>query len=343
MIAEADNVCASCGRWASRSTAMGSDTSTAISNLLLVTGNYMRPGTGAYPLRGHNNVQGASDHGSMPNTCRAINRSNDPEVRARVRSGLGREAADAPRDWTTTKWSTRSTRASSRSMYLIGEEMSLVDSNAELCCETPSRSSSSSSCRTFSSATRADLPTWCCPPPRAWKKKARSPAPSGAFSGFIRCSSRWAGAGPIGGSSATWPTARARIGTTSIHRRSWTKMAAVTPMFAGVTYERLEGYKSLQWPVAADGTDQPLLYTKEFAFPGRQGAAVSARLDRADRTARRRIRPAPEQRPAARTFPRREPDVPRGRHSREDAGHVCRGLARTGRRARHRRRNVGSN
>jgi predicted molibdopterin-dependent oxidoreductase YjgC len=38
-------------------------------------------------------------------------------------------------------------------------------------------------------------------------------------------------------------------------------------MFAGVTYERLEGYKSLQWPVAADGTDQPLLYTKRFAFP----------------------------------------------------------------------------
>jgi formate dehydrogenase major subunit len=34
-----------------------------------------------------------------------------------------------------------------------------------------------------------------------------------------------------------------------------------------VSYERLEGYKSLQWPVAADGTDQPLLYTEKFAFP----------------------------------------------------------------------------
>ncbi len=34
-----------------------------------------------------------------------------------------------------------------------------------------------------------------------------------------------------------------------------------------MTYERLEGYKSLQWPVAADGTDQPLLYTKQFNFP----------------------------------------------------------------------------
>jgi formate dehydrogenase major subunit len=38
-------------------------------------------------------------------------------------------------------------------------------------------------------------------------------------------------------------------------------------MFAGVTYERLAGYKSLQWPVAADGADQPLLYTEKFAFP----------------------------------------------------------------------------
>jgi formate dehydrogenase major subunit len=38
-------------------------------------------------------------------------------------------------------------------------------------------------------------------------------------------------------------------------------------MFAGVTYERLEGFKSLQWPVAPDGTDQPLLYTKEFSLP----------------------------------------------------------------------------
>ena len=45
------------------------------------------------------------------------------------------------------------------------------------------------------------------------------------------------------------------------------EIAALCPLYAGVTYERLEGYKSLQWPVAADGTDQPLLYTKGFAFP----------------------------------------------------------------------------
>src|SRR4051812_34369368 len=82
MIADAKSVCA---LWAMGVTqhSNGSDTSTAISNLLLVTGNYMRPGTSAYPLRGHNNVQGASDHGAMPNFLPGYQSVDDPEVRAR--------------------------------------------------------------------------------------------------------------------------------------------------------------------------------------------------------------------------------------------------------------------
>ena len=45
------------------------------------------------------------------------------------------------------------------------------------------------------------------------------------------------------------------------------EIASLTPLFAGVNYQRLEGYQSLQWPVHADGTGEPLLYTKRFAFP----------------------------------------------------------------------------
>src|SRR5260370_22442419 len=83
MIAEAESVCI---LWAMGVTqhSMGSDTSTAISNLLLVTGNYMRPGTGAYPLRGHNNVQGASDHGAMPNSLPGYQSVDATAVRARL-------------------------------------------------------------------------------------------------------------------------------------------------------------------------------------------------------------------------------------------------------------------
>jgi formate dehydrogenase major subunit len=44
------------------------------------------------------------------------------------------------------------------------------------------------------------------------------------------------------------------------------EVASLTPMFAGVSYERLEGYKSLIWPVDEEGIDMPMLYEKEFHF-----------------------------------------------------------------------------
>src|SRR6202008_1467016 len=65
------------------------------------------------------------------------------------------------------------------------------------------------------------------------------------------------------------------------------EIASLTPLFAGVTYERLEGYKSLQWPVAADGTDEPLLYVKRFPFPDGKArlhpVAMSSPAEPADR------------------------------------------------------------
>jgi formate dehydrogenase major subunit len=128
MIAEAEGVCV---LWAMGVTqhVAGSDTSTAISNLLLITGNYMQPGRGAYPLRGHNNVQGASDHGAMPNFLPGYQSVDDSEVRARF------EAA-----WRVTLPSSKGLdnhemveaihEGKLKAMYLFGEDMSLVDSNA---------------------------------------------------------------------------------------------------------------------------------------------------------------------------------------------------------------------
>ena len=45
------------------------------------------------------------------------------------------------------------------------------------------------------------------------------------------------------------------------------EVASLTPMFAGVSYERLEGYKSLQWPVEKNGKDSPVLFTEKFPSP----------------------------------------------------------------------------
>ena len=110
MIAEADGVCVC---WAMGVTHhyIGSDTSTAISNLLLLTGNFIRHGAGSYPLRGHNNVQGVSDMGAVPDRVSGYQSIADPEVHSRFeRAGMRR--FPRPVAWTIMKWSTRSSMAS---------------------------------------------------------------------------------------------------------------------------------------------------------------------------------------------------------------------------------------
>ena len=77
---------------------------------------------------------------------------------------------------------------------------------------------------------------------------------------------------PIGESKADWQitwnwrTAWAPHWTYTHPADIMAEVASLSEMFAGVTYDRLTGFQSLQWPVAPDGTDQPLLYTKSFIF-----------------------------------------------------------------------------
>jgi predicted molibdopterin-dependent oxidoreductase YjgC len=45
------------------------------------------------------------------------------------------------------------------------------------------------------------------------------------------------------------------------------EIAEMTPRYAGISHERV-GRGGLQWPVAPDGTDTPILYEREFELPG---------------------------------------------------------------------------
>jgi len=264
MIADAERVCI---LWAMGVTqhSNGSDTSTAISNLLLVTGNYMRPGTGAYPLRGHNNVQGAGDHGAMPNFLPGYQPVDDPEVRRRFEDG-----------WNVPLPSTKGLdnhemvdaihQGKLKAMYLFGEEMSLVDSNANYVNDAFSKLEFFVVQDIFFSATCkfADVVLPACP----------SLEKEGTFTSTERRVQRlYQVFEPTEDSRPDWQIVQQvanRLGA------SWTyqhpsevmdEIASLTPMFVGVNYRRLEGYKSLQWPVTANGADEPLLYTKRFHFP----------------------------------------------------------------------------
>jgi formate dehydrogenase major subunit len=243
----------------------GSDTSTAISNLLLVTGNYMRPGTGAYPLRGHNNVQGASDHGSMPNELPGYQSVDDPEVRGRFEAAW-RVTLPATKGLDNHQMVEAIHEGKLKAMYLIGEEMSIVDSNAN-------HVSAAFEKLHFFVVQDPFFSTTC-----RFADVVLPAAPSlekeGTFTSTERRIQRlYQVFEPLEGSLPDWKIIQHvanHLGAGWRYQHPsevMDEIASLTPLFAGVSYERLEGYKSLQWPVAADGTDEPLLYTKHFAFP----------------------------------------------------------------------------
>jgi formate dehydrogenase major subunit len=62
----------------------------ALCNLALASGNIGRPGTGINPLRGQNNVQGASDAGAIPNYFSGYQRLDDPALQALHQQITGR-------------------------------------------------------------------------------------------------------------------------------------------------------------------------------------------------------------------------------------------------------------
>ncbi len=265
MIAEAGSVCI---LWAMGVTQhiAGSDTSTAISNLLLATGNYMRPGTGAYPLRGHNNVQGASDHGAMPNFFPGYQRVDDAAIREKferawnvtlpAKPGLNNhQMIDAIHDGRL------------KAMYVFGEEMSLVDSNANYVAQALSKLDFFVMQDIFFTETcrYADVVLPASP----------SLEKEGTFTSTERRIQRlYKVLEPLGDSRPDWQIIQEIANRLGAHwnysqpAEIYAEIAALTPIMAGVTYERLGGYKSLQWPVAADGSDQPLLYTRQFNMPG---------------------------------------------------------------------------
>ncbi len=72
----------------------GTDNARCLIALAMVTGQIGRPGTGLHPLRGQNNVQGASDAGLIPLVFPDYQRVGDPEARARFEAAWGLPPGD---------------------------------------------------------------------------------------------------------------------------------------------------------------------------------------------------------------------------------------------------------
>ena len=107
----------------------GTDNARCLIALALMTGQIGRPGTGLHPLRGQNNVQGASDAGLIPMMLPDYQSVTDPTVRARFETAwrLAPGALDAEVGLTVVEVMHAARRGEVRGMYVQGENPAMSD------------------------------------------------------------------------------------------------------------------------------------------------------------------------------------------------------------------------
>jgi formate dehydrogenase major subunit len=264
MIHEADGTCVLWGMGVTQNIA-GSHTSMAIANLLLITGNFGRPGAGAYPLRGHNNVQGTCDMGALPSFLPGYQSVKDDVARKRFEHAYGVAISSEP-GLTSIQMVEAIGKGTLKAMYVMGEDMAWVDSNSNHVQDMLSQLEFFVVQDVFFTKT-AQFADVILPAAPSLEKE-------GTFTNTERRIQRlYQVFEPLGDSKPDWwiiQEVAKRMGfdwNYSHPGEIMDEIASLTPFFAGVSYDRLEGWNSLVWPVHPDGTDEPLLYKERFNFP----------------------------------------------------------------------------
>ena len=107
----------------------GSDNVRCLIALALLTGQVGHPGAGLHPIRGQNNVQGASDMGLMPSRFPDYKSVEDPEQRERFEQLWGCRL-DPRKGWTSMEMMDQILADNLRGMYIMGENPAMSDANA---------------------------------------------------------------------------------------------------------------------------------------------------------------------------------------------------------------------
>ena len=104
----------------------GTENVYSIANLALMTGNLGRESTGVNPLRGQNNVQGATDMGCIPNFFPGYQKLNIPGVKQKFQTIWGVRLSDKI-GLTATEMTKAAFEGSLKAMYIMGENPALSE------------------------------------------------------------------------------------------------------------------------------------------------------------------------------------------------------------------------
>ncbi|MEE8414492.1 MAG: formate dehydrogenase subunit alpha, partial [Dehalococcoidales bacterium] len=241
----------------------GTDNVLAITNLAMLTGNVGRLSTGVNSLRGQNNVQGASDLGSLPDVYTGYQSVADQAVREKFEKAWGVSLNSSP-GLTLTEIFGAAGNGRIKAMYLIGENPVLSDPDANHIKEALEKLEFLVVQDVFLSET-AELADVVLPAASFAEK-------DGTFTNTERRVQRVRKAiEPVGDSRPDWEI------TCQIARKMGAKgfdfenpsqimdeIASLTPSYGGISYSRLEE-GGLQWPCPAqDHPGTPILHTETF-------------------------------------------------------------------------------
>ncbi len=243
----------------------GSDTSTAICNLLLLTGNFGRPGTGGYPLRGHCNVQGVSDFGCLPSFLPGYQKFDDPEARARVEREWG-SPLPTTKGLTSTEMVDAILDGRLHALWILGEDKLLADADEAKVAEAFARLDFLAVNELFFTRT-AECADVVLPVAASLEKEGTFVSTERRLQRLHRAMEPLASTKTDGEIVARVANALGAGWTRTAPAEVLEEAARVAPAFAGARFDRLEGFASLLWPIAADGTDTPVLHRERFAFP----------------------------------------------------------------------------
>lgn len=104
----------------------GTDNVFSIANLAMMTGNLGKESSGVNPLRGQNNVQGATDMGCIPNMYPGYQKVDVPSVRSKFEQLWDRELSERP-GMTATEMIQEAHEKKLKALYIMGENPVMSD------------------------------------------------------------------------------------------------------------------------------------------------------------------------------------------------------------------------
>jgi formate dehydrogenase alpha subunit len=236
-----------------------------LANLCVLTGNFGKPGSGANPLRGQNNVQGSSDVGALPTYLTMYRKMADDETRRAFEAKWGRPIGPE-RGLMIPEMFDRAVSRDLRAMYVFGEDIAQTDPNVHHVEEALRSLDLLVVHDLFENATARFAHVLL--PGSSFLEK------TGTFTNAERRVQMVREAvAPPGNARRDLDVLldlSARLGYPMPHRSAadvMDEIAELTPQLHGISHDRL-GTQGLQWPVPTrDHPGTAVLYPDRFATP----------------------------------------------------------------------------